>query len=66
MPVTKIYFNVKEVCEMLSVSKATLYRMIAGDHFPAPTKLGLRRSGWHVDRVQNYIDCMERWQHIST
>ncbi len=59
----KTYLNVKEVCETISVSKATLYRMISADDFPAPTKIGMRKSRWHVERVQNYIDCMERWQH---
>jgi len=55
----KQYLTVNEVCIILSISKSTLYRMISDGDFPPPTRIGKRKSRWHVNVVQEYIDRLE-------
>ena len=56
----KQYLRIDEVCEAMSFSKATLYRMIRAGGFPAPTKLGERKSRWHIKTLQEWVEQQEQ------
>jgi excisionase family DNA binding protein len=48
-------FDVSEVCTILSVSRRTLYKWIAEETFPAPSKIGgLNR--WLRSDVLEWVD----------
>lgn len=53
------YLNIQELCKIVSVSKPTIYRMIRDGHFPPPTRIGLRKSRWHVLKIEQWIDKLE-------
>jgi predicted DNA-binding transcriptional regulator AlpA len=42
-----------------TVSHATLWRWQTGGHFPKPIRIGLRRIGWRLSTVQNWIKARE-------
>lgn len=45
----------KEVIEMTSLSKSTIYSYIKLGIFPAQIKIGLRRVGWHEHEVRAWL-----------
>ena len=45
-----------QVCAALSISKATLWRMVADGRFPPPKKLGKRAVGWPTAVVAAWIE----------
>ena len=50
--------NVKQVCYILGVARATLYRWVDNGNFPEPKKLSKTRSGriaWSEGDVQAWI-----------
>lgn len=50
------YLRPKAVCELLSISKATLYRWTDKGHFPKPVKLGVRAVGYNMADIQNFLN----------
>lgn len=50
------YLRPKAVCELLSISKATLYRWTTKGHFPKPVKLGTRAVGYDMADIQNFLN----------
>lgn len=46
----------KEVCEMLSVSSATLHRGMAAGRFPKPYRTGQNSVRWKSNEIQECID----------
>ena len=44
--------TVQEVTSFLTISRATLYRLVALGRIPAPVKVGLRRSAWRRDDIE--------------
>lgn len=51
--------NRKQVCNVLSLSRATLYRKIKNGLIPKPLKDG-RSSKWKESDLQPYIDSLDR------
>ncbi|MCX7546084.1 helix-turn-helix transcriptional regulator [Marinicella gelatinilytica] len=49
------YLRPKAVCELLSISKATLYRWTNKGHFPKPVKLGDRAVGYDIVDIQDFL-----------
>ncbi|MCE9679197.1 AlpA family transcriptional regulator [Shewanella sp. AS1] len=47
--------KLKEVMEMTSLSKATIYRMIKQEAFPEKLSIGGRAVAWVESEVQNWI-----------
>jgi len=45
----------REVCEMLGVSPATLWRWTRRQDFPAPVKLGPNTVGWLVSEINDWV-----------
>ena len=58
-----MYLKIQEVIQILSISKATLYRMVSDGSFPPPTHLGKRKSRWLQTTVENWIQKVEEEQH---
>ncbi|WP_322086936.1 helix-turn-helix transcriptional regulator [Burkholderia sp. BCC1999] len=52
----KIYFSLKEVAEALSLSPATVQKLVREKTFPAPRLLSGRRVGWLAHEVQTWAD----------
>ena len=46
--------NIKAVCELVSLSRPTIYRQVVAGKFPQPVKIG-RASRWHMDQVAAWI-----------
>ena len=46
--------NIKAVCELVSLSRPTIYRQVVAGKFPPPVKIG-RASRWHTDQVVTWI-----------
>ncbi|PHM63974.1 AlpA family phage regulatory protein [Xenorhabdus stockiae] len=49
--------NYKQVCEVMSISKATLYRKIKQGKIPKPLKDG-RSSRWKESDITDYINSL--------
>ena len=50
------FFRMADVIRITALSRATLYRRIAGGKFPAPVHLGGRACGWPRAALQSWID----------
>jgi prophage regulatory protein len=48
--------RVEEVANYLSLSKATIYRLIKSGDFPPSIKLSTRRVGWKKETVDAWLD----------
>ena len=55
LPQMKI-LKLKEVLELISISKSTLYNEINEGRFPEPIKLSRRSVGWLIEDVHNWRD----------
>ena len=53
---TKTFYRLKEVLQIFSVSKSTLYLWIAEGTFPKQVKLGKRASAWLASDIQAHLD----------
>jgi len=50
-----IFLSTKQVCSVLRMARATLYRMISSGVFPKPIKLGFRRNGWLRSDIETFV-----------
>ncbi|MGK6308634.1 helix-turn-helix transcriptional regulator [Variovorax sp. DT-64] len=50
------FFRMADVIRITALSRATLYRRIAGGKFPPPVHLGGRACGWPRAALQSWID----------
>ncbi len=58
------YIRLKEVCHKLSLSKATIWRMVAThDDFPKPRKLSPKCTVWLESEVDAYI--VDTWARLA-
>ena len=59
------YIRVKEISEKLGVSTSTIWRWVAEGKLPKPFKPTKRTTLWPADAVQEFVDKMQRDQHVS-
>lgn len=55
----KFLLRLKEVCEMLGISRSTIYHYIKSHGFPKPIKLGsspTSPSAWDKQEIDNWIE----------
>lgn len=52
----KIYFDLKEVAESLSLSATTVQKMVRQEQFPQPRLLSGRRVAWLVREVNEWAE----------
>ena len=45
-----------EVIQRTSLSRSTIYEMMAERRFPRPVKLNLRSNGWIEDEIDAWLD----------
>lgn len=45
-----------QVSESTTLSKASIYRLLALGKFPAPVKIGERRVAWRVSDIAAWLD----------
>lgn len=62
------FFRMADVIRITALSRATLYRRIAGGKFPPPVHLGGRACGWPRAALQTWIDDPEGYgvRHPAT
>ena len=48
------------VCDLLGVSRATVYRLRSREEFPEPVKLGSATIRWRVDAIEAWRDALCR------
>lgn len=48
-----------EVCKMIGVSRATLYRMLQRGEVPQPLTVSLRARRWRMTQIHEYINTIE-------
>lgn len=54
--------RIKEISELLSLSKSTIWRLRREGDFPEPLKLGPRSVGWYESDVTEWIKSRNRLQ----
>ncbi|MDP2242169.1 MAG: AlpA family phage regulatory protein [Burkholderiales bacterium] len=45
-----------EVCEVLGLSRSTIYKLISEGRFPKPVQIGARAVRWRVEQVEAWRD----------
>lgn len=50
-----VYLNVKDICEMLQISRSTIYYQIENGGFPKPLKFG-NTARWQYADVMQWIN----------
>ena len=48
--------RLKQVLEIVPISKSTLWQWVKDGKFPSPTKLGARCTVWKAEDIQYFID----------
>ena len=59
------FFRMADVIRITALSRATLYRRIAGGKFPPPVDLVGRDCGWPRGALQLWIDDPDGYSHVS-
>jgi predicted DNA-binding transcriptional regulator AlpA len=57
------FLRMGDVIRITALSRATLYRRIAGGKFPPPVHLGGRACGWSRAALQKWIDDPESYSN---
>ena len=47
--------KLKEVVGLVSLSSATIYRMMSRGEFPRPVRIGVRATGWRSDEIEKWL-----------
>ena len=53
--VEKRALKLEEVLGLVSLSSATVYRMMSRGEFPRPVRVGRRAARWHSDEVEEWL-----------
>jgi prophage regulatory protein len=54
------FLRIRDVCQMLRISKPTLWRLRRSPDFPVPTQLSDRAIGWSRDDIQTWLAARRR------
>lgn len=49
------YIRIKELSEMLGISRSTIYRLLNEDKFPKQIKLTERTSVWRLSTIEKWV-----------
>lgn len=55
MQTSDYILKIREVCELIKLSKATVYRLEAARKFPQRVKLSARAVGWKSSAVMEWL-----------
>lgn len=48
--------KLKEVSEIVALSRSSIYELVQKGDFPKPIKMSLRSSGWLLSEVEKWIE----------
>lgn len=54
------------VCDITTLSRASVYRLCSEGKFPTPLKLGSRASSWRLSDVENWIASRQSGVRVTT
>lgn len=54
------YIRIKELSEMLSISKSSIYRLVQENKFPKQIKLAERTAVWRLSEINKWIEDREK------
>lgn len=54
------YIRARELAELLSVSRATIWRWTKTGELPPPSKIGLRAVVWSIDEVKTWVQARKK------
>lgn len=57
------FVRMKELVEILSLGRSTIYRLIADNKFPKQTKLTERTSAWRMSVINEWVESREKANH---
>jgi predicted DNA-binding transcriptional regulator AlpA len=57
--------SLEQVLELIPYSKVTVWRLVRRGEFPAPVKLGLKKTAFRANEIQAWIDARERVAHAG-
>ncbi len=60
IPGSMQFLRIRDVCQMLRISKPTLWRLRRSPDFPVPTQLSDRAIGWSRDDIQTWVAARRR------
>ncbi len=49
------YIRIKELSEMLSISKSSIYRLVQENKFPKQIKLAERTAVWKLSAINDWV-----------
>ena len=52
--------RIKDVMQITTLSRTTLYRLIGRGDFPQPLKLGPNARGWRQSEVEAWVENLDR------
>lgn len=50
--------RIADVCDLLSVSRTTIYGWVSEGNFPPPVRIGERAVRWRVDEIEAWRDAL--------
>ncbi len=50
--------SLPEVTRITSLSKSTIYRMVAECKLPAPVRISARRVGWKSSEIESFVSSL--------
>jgi len=53
-PDSRQLLKLKEICELLSVSRSTIYYWMSERNFPRPVRLGARAVRWQAEEIKDW------------
>ena len=52
--------GLREVSHLTNLSKTTIYRMLERKEFPAPIEISVRRIGWYLNDILDWLAARPR------
>jgi prophage regulatory protein len=59
------YLRLKEVLEILPISKSTVWQWVKEGKFPVPIRLSLRCTVWEVSVIEQFVKNYEAAQNVK-
>ena len=50
--------RLKDVCELVGISRSTVYKRISDGTFPPPIRVGPRTVRWQLDAIETWCDAL--------
>ncbi len=54
------YIRARELAELLSVSRATIWRWTKNGELPPPSQIGIRSVVWSIDEITNWVQARRK------